>query len=88
MKNSEQLTENEARTILNTLATRYNEKIHFTKHVRERMKERDITTRQIFNLFGNSKLIFTEGPYQNAKGNWVFNVKANIAGEAITVTIE
>ncbi|MGE8560975.1 MAG: DUF4258 domain-containing protein [Acinetobacter sp.] len=78
------LTEIEARHKLREFAEDTS-KIKLSKHVRERMKERYISLKQIICCFEHGDI--TEGPYPDTRGDCKLNVTVRTAGEYITVTV-
>lgn len=81
------LTEATAREIMNDLANNYTNRIKWTKHIKDRMVQRDITTAQILTLLKSKRSVFREGPYEEPNGNWKFNLKGMTAGQVIELTI-
>lgn len=77
------LTEGTARQIINNLAERHTDRIRWSKHVKERMQERGVTTGQILTLLKSKHSVFREGPYQETNGDWKFNLKGMAAGALI-----
>ena len=58
--------------------------IKLTKHARERMKQRDITFRQIINCLRKGAIF--ENPYQE-NGRWTCRVTRRCAGEELNVAV-
>jgi len=58
-------------------------KVFLTKHAKKQMRTRNITLTQIKRVLVKGS--FTEGPYQEASGNWKANLSAVDAGQDITV---
>ena len=81
------LTEDSAREIMNDLANNHTHRIRWSKHVKARMAERDITTSQILALLKNKHSVFREGPYPEPNGDWKFNLKGMAAGRLIELTV-
>lgn len=81
------LTENTARYIINDLAENFTDRIRWSRHVKLRMIERGITSRQILTLLKSRHSVFREGPYQGLTGEWKFNLKGMAAGEVIELTV-
>lgn len=81
------LTEATARKIMNDLASNYTNRIRWSKHIKQRMLERDITTAQILTLLKSKRSVFREGPYEEPNGDWKFNLKGMAAGQVIELTI-
>ena len=80
------LMEKTARKIINDLAENYTRRIRWSKHVKERMNERGVTTGQIITLLKNRHSVFREGPYLEVNGDWKFNLKGMAAGKVIELT--
>ncbi|TBR41380.1 DUF4258 domain-containing protein [Marinomonas agarivorans] len=81
------LSEYTARKIMKDLATNHTEKIRWSQHIKRRMNERGITTKQILILLKSQHSVFREGPYPDFYGNWQFNIKGMAAGEIIELTV-
>ncbi|ALS97166.1 DUF4258 domain-containing protein [Lacimicrobium alkaliphilum] len=81
------LTEGTARKIINDLAENHTHRIRWSRHVKERMKERRITSGQILTLLKSKHSIFREGPYPEANGDWKFNLKGMAAGNVIELAV-
>jgi hypothetical protein len=81
------LTESSARKIVNDLAENYTDRIRWSGHVKARMAERGVTTRQILTLLKSKRSVFREGPYETPNGNWKFNLKGMAAGTVIELTV-
>lgn len=81
------LSEETARRIINDLAENYTHRIRWSTHVKERMLERGVTSGQIITLLKNKHSVFREGPYQEANGDWKFNLKGLAAGKVIELAV-
>lgn len=81
------LTEGTARQIINNLAEHHTHRIRWSKHVKERMLERNVTTGQILTLLKSKHSVFREGPYQETNGDWKFNLKGMAAGTVIELAV-
>ena len=81
------LSEKTARKLISHLAENYTHRIRWSKHVKKRMIEREITSRQILILLKSKRSVFREGPYPTTDGSWVFNLKGMSAGAIIELTI-
>lgn len=77
-----------AKKIIVDLACNRPEAIIFTLHVQARMKERGVTTVQIFKLLQSRHSLFSEEPHQTPKGSWKFNLRGYAAGSVIEVTVD
>ena len=81
------LTEDTARNIVRNLANNYTNRIRWSGHVKKRMLERGVSSRQIMTLLKNKHSVFREGPYEEANGDWKFNLKGLAAGQIIELTV-
>lgn len=81
------LSEETARKIINDLAEKYTHRIRWSNHVKERMRERGVTTGQIITLLKSKHSVFREGPYLEANGDWKFNLKGLAAGKVIELAV-
>lgn len=81
------LTELTARRLINDLAQNYTNRIKWSKHVKHRMAERGVTSGQILTLLKSKRSVFREGPYEEANGDWKFNLKGLAAGSVIELTV-
>ncbi|WP_127020120.1 DUF4258 domain-containing protein [Rheinheimera mangrovi] len=81
------LTEGTARQIINNLAEYHTDRIRWSKHVKERMQERGVTTGQILTLLKSKHSVFREGPFQESNGDWKFNLKGLAAGTVIELAV-
>lgn len=78
------LTEIEAKRKLREIA-KDTRKIKLSTHVRDRMKERGISLKQIICCFEHGDI--TEGPYTDTRGDCKLNISVRTAGEFITTTV-
>lgn len=81
------LTEVTARLLINDLAENYTHRIRWSKHLKQRMAERRVTTGQILILLKSKRSVFREGPFQESNGDWKFNLKGLAAGNVIELTV-
>jgi len=81
------LSKSSARKILLDIANYHSNRVLWSKHVKTRMVQRDITSRQIISLLRNRHMVFTEGPYEQPNGDWKFNIKGLAAGTIIELVI-
>lgn len=81
------LTETTARQIIIDLAENHTHLIRWSKHVKQRMIERGVTTGQILTLLQSKRSVFREGPYPEPNGDWKFNLKGLAAGRVIELTV-
>ncbi|MCC8456389.1 DUF4258 domain-containing protein [Photorhabdus aegyptia] len=76
-----------AKRIISELVGNHTGRIKYTHHVKQRMVERRVTTRQIINVLKSRHNHITEQPHQTASGDWKFNLQGIAAGELIEVVI-
>lgn len=76
-----------ARKIMSDLAENHTHRIRWSKHVKQRMHERGITTGQVMTLLKSRYSVFREGPYLEITGDWKFNLKGLAAGKVIELTV-
>ena len=81
------LTDKTARKIVNDLANNHTNRIRWSKHVKSRMLDRGISSGQILILLKSKNSVFREGPYEEANGDWKFNLKGMAAGKVIELTV-
>lgn len=81
------LTEYGARKIIHDLAFNHNERIRWSHHVKHRMVERDITSRQVYILLRSQYFVITEGPFKTPSGDWKLSIKGLAAGSVIELTL-
>lgn len=81
------LTAKTARKIMSDLAENHTHRIRWSKHVKQRMHERGVTTGQVMTLLRSKYSVFREGPYLDIAGDWKFNLKGLAAGKVIELTI-
>lgn len=81
------LTEGTARKIINELAESYTHRILWSRHVKARMVEREVTTGQILALLKSKRSVFREGPFQEPNGDWKFNLKGMASGKVIELVV-
>jgi len=75
----------QCKKLLEAAANAKEARVFLTAHVKKRMRERGVTLTQIKRVLANG--IITEGPYQEASGNWKVNINALDAGQDITVVV-
>jgi hypothetical protein len=73
--------------MMNDLAENHTNRIRWSKHVKQRMFERGVTTSQILTLLKSRHSVFREGPYPELNGDWKFNLKGMAAGKIIELTV-
>lgn len=77
------LTEDELIELVRELVTEGG-RVTFRKHALERMEQRDVTTAQVLQVLRRGELI--AGPkWSETNGNWEFTMRADTAGEEVTV---
>ncbi|MCW8356206.1 MULTISPECIES: DUF4258 domain-containing protein [Marinomonas] len=81
------LSEFTARKIINDLAENHTNRIRWSKHIKERMLERGVTTGQVLALLKSKRSVFREGPYLEINGDWKFNIKGMAAGSIIELSV-
>jgi hypothetical protein len=81
------LSERAARKILKKLASEHTDRIRWSIHIKRRMLQRGVTSRQILLLLKNRHLIFKEGPYLAANGDWKFNIIGGVSGDVLELVI-
>ncbi|PTB85004.1 hypothetical protein C9927_00315 [Pseudidiomarina aestuarii] len=81
------LTETLARKILVDLAENNTGQIRWSRHVKMRMIERGITSRQILTVLKSRHSVFREGPFEAINGDWKLNISGMAAGTIIQVTL-
>ncbi len=82
------LSSSSARTLIMDLANHHSHRIRFSRHVRERMQQRGVSNRQIFQVLRSKSSRFTEPPHPTASGSWKFNLLGRAAGDWIEVVID
>ena len=82
------LTPVTARKIVVDLAENHSRRVFFGKHARQRMAERNVTTRQVFEVLRSRQSFFTEEPHPTAKGSWKFNLQGFSAGMEIELVVD
>ncbi|TYL46513.1 DUF4258 domain-containing protein [Marinomonas sp. IMCC 4694] len=81
------LSEFAARKTLNDLAENHTNRIRWSRHIKERMLDRGVTTRQILTLLKSKRSIFREGPYLELNGDWKCNIKGMAAGSILELSV-
>ena len=76
-----------AKKTINDLAKNHKQKIRIGKHTKDRMAERGVSIRDIFNVLENSRSIMQEEPARQPNGDYICNLLGVSAGEKITVII-
>ena len=60
--------------------------IGWSSHVRKRMAQRKVSRTQVTNALQNG--MPTEGPYEDARGNWVCNLSVRSCGRHVEVVVK
>ena len=76
-----------AKKTINDLATNHKHRIRIGKHTKNRMAERGVSIRDIFNVLSSSRSIMQEEPARQANGDYICTLLGVSAGERITVVI-
>ncbi len=82
------LKDRSAKKIIQDLATNHSRNIKLRKHCKERMKERGVSIRQVFQVLKCPHSQFTERPHQTPRGSWKFNLRGVSCGERIEIVID
>lgn len=81
------LTPQTAKRIVRDLATNHTSKIRLSKHARERMKLRNITTLQVMNVLKSNSNRFHVPPFEREDGNWEMNIEGVASGDTIRIPL-
>ncbi|ARR46700.1 hypothetical protein CAY59_20870 [Vibrio campbellii] len=74
--------------LINLLANHYSSRVRIGQHTKQRMQQRGITTRDIFNVLKSSRTVMLEGPNEEAKqGDYSCKLRGVSSGESITVVL-
>ncbi|WP_305843183.1 DUF4258 domain-containing protein [Photobacterium leiognathi] len=76
-----------AKKAIHDLAINHEHRIRIGAHTRQRMKERDISIRDIFNVLRSQHSIMREEPARQPSGDYICALDGVSAGEKITVVI-
>ena len=82
------LRPNSALKIVRNLAENHTQLVRFSQHAKERMLERGVTNKQIFDVLRSQRSYITENPCQPPKGSWKFNLMGFSSGDAIELVID
>lgn len=82
------LTTDKAKQIIRELATYHSSKILLGTHSKERMNERGITRKQIFDVLKSKHNTITERPTETPKGSWKLNIQGVASGIRIEIVID
>jgi hypothetical protein len=69
------------------LATNYKSRIKIGKHTLDRMQERGVTIRDIFNVLSSNRSIMLEEPARQTQGDYICSLYGVSSGEKLTVII-
>lgn len=61
-------------------------RVWYGPHAKDRMKERNVTSRQVFDVLRSGKGV--DGPYLDHSGNWRIKLKRFTAGKSVQVVVE
>lgn len=76
-----------AKKTINDLAKNHKGRIRIGKHTKDRMAERGVFIRDIFNVLSSPRSIMQEEPARQANGDYICTLLGVSAGERITVVI-
>jgi hypothetical protein len=82
------LQDKSAKKIIQDLATNHSHSIRLRQYCKERMRERGVNIRQIFQVLKCPRSRFTERPCQTPRGSYKFNLQGFASGELIEVVID
>ncbi len=77
-----------AKQIIRNLASNQTQKVRIGQHAKQRMTERNVTIRQVFDVLKSASSYFTERLHMTAAGSWKCNLLGIAAGERIEVVID
>ena len=69
------------------LATNHKDRIRIGFHTKERMQERGVTIRDIFNILSSHRSVMQEEPARQPNGDYKCEMYGVSAGETLTVVI-
>lgn len=61
--------------------------VRITPHAKEKMSERFISTRQVFEVLRKGRMALTEPVHREIRGDWKGNLSRLVAGENVEVTV-
>ncbi|MDW6002839.1 DUF4258 domain-containing protein [Vibrio mangrovi] len=76
-----------AKKTINDLAKNHKHRIRIGRHTKDRMAERGVSIRDIFNVLSSSRSTMQEEPARQANGDYICSLLGVSAGERITVVI-
>ncbi|WP_422138204.1 DUF4258 domain-containing protein [Endozoicomonas sp. ALC020] len=82
------LKPNSALNIVRDLADNHTQSVRFSQHAKDRMLERGVSNKQVFDVLGSHRSYITESPYQTPRGTWKFNLMGFSSGTAIELVID
>jgi hypothetical protein len=77
-----------AKLIIRELATHQTHQVRLSLHAKQRMAERNVSIRQIFDVLKSTHSEFAERPHLTPAGCWKCNLIGIAAGERIEVVID
>ena len=76
-----------AKKIINDLAKNHKHRIRIGKHTKDRMVERGVSIRDIFNVLSSPRSMLLEEPARQPNGDYICPLLGVSSGERITVVI-
>ena len=76
-----------AKKTINDLAKNHKHRIRIGKHTKDRMVERGVSIRDIFNVLSSSRSVMQEEPARQPNGDYICALVGVSAGERITVVV-
>lgn len=74
--------------LINALANLYPSRIKIGQHTKDRMLERGISTRDIFNVLKSPRTVVVEGPNEQARqGDYTCHLRGVSSGESVNVIL-
>ncbi|MCW7551079.1 DUF4258 domain-containing protein [Endozoicomonas gorgoniicola] len=77
-----------ALSIVRDLAANHTQHVRFGQHAKERMLERGVSNRQVFDVLRSRHSYITESPCQTPRGSWKFNLMGFSSGDTIELVID
>ncbi|MGI9283130.1 MAG: DUF4258 domain-containing protein [Endozoicomonas sp.] len=82
------LKANSALKIVRDLAENHTGSVRFSLHAKERMLERRVSNKQVFDVLKSCRSYVTEHPSQTPKGSWKFTMLGFSSGDVIELVID
>lgn len=82
------LKDKSVKKIIQDLAANHSSSIKLRKHCRDRMKQRGVSIRQIFQVLECTHSKFSERPCQTPRGSWKFSLKGVASGELLEIVVD